>query len=426
MAKHQDRAALVNVTILFADLLDSVRISSVLNFWDYDELITEYQSYLNEAVSEWGSDLVAEKYVRGDELALFLYDRQQVERNRRILELPVGDPERRKLEAQNTNCENEALFGAIRTGIVLKNTWLSAPVNFERVASRQMPFDLGIGIHNGLCLLRERGDGQTRIEGYTINFAKRIESYSRVGRVTRLMMSRTATQRLRFVRRRHVVMRQRLGFISHKPEGEALKGLQSGLELFELKFFHRLRILPPEDKIRVFEQLLRNNPVDIWAYHMAVEHYIRKKESLDHARDLALLAYANLPDSEKVCYDLATIAKMKGELEQARFFAERASQLNPGWDLPFGLLSEIALNEGDAERVVSLLKHAYALCPDSPQNCWDLGEAYVKVGSMREAKDYISEAVELCPELLDRDDNLELAMKLGVAAGKPKKEEQSC
>jgi tetratricopeptide (TPR) repeat protein len=426
VAQHQDRAELVNVTILFADLLDSVRISSVLNFWDYDELIIEYQNYLDQAASESGSKLVAEKYVRGDELALFLYDPKQVERNRRILELPPDNPERKKLEAENTRCENEALFGALRTGIVLKNAWLSAPVNFDRVASRQLPFDLGIGIHNGLCLLRERGDGQARIEGYTINFTKRIEGYSRVGRVTRLMMSRTATQRLRFIRRRHVVMRQRLGFISHKPEGEELKGLQTGLELFELKFFHRLRLLPPEDKVVVFEQLLRSNPVNIWAYHMAVEYHTYLESNYDHARDLALLAYANLPDSEKICYDLATIAKFKGEMEQARFFAGRATKLNPHWDLPFGLLSELSIREDDHQKALAYLKQAYALCPDSPQNCWDLGEAYVKVGSIKEAGDYLREAIELCPELLDKEENLELAQKLGVNTDELEKDETGC
>jgi len=117
---------------------------------------------------------------------------------------------------------------------------------------------------------------------------------------------------------------------------------------------------------------------------------------------------------------------MKGELEQARFFAERATQLNPGWDLPFGLLSWIALLEGDEEGGVSCLKHAYALCPDSPQNCWDLGEAYAKVGSMKEAKDYISQAIDLCPELVDKDDNLDLAQKLEVVTDKPPKDESTC
>jgi len=411
----QDPAQLVNVTILFADLLDSVRISSVLDFWAYDDLITEYQYYLNSAADEIGSELVAERYVKGDELALFLYDRNQVERNRAILSLPEDDPKRKKLEAENLECENEALFAALRAGIMLKNTWLSAPVNFERVTSRQLPFDLGIGIHSGLCILSERGDGSTRIEGYTINFAKRIEGYSRMGRVTRLMLSRTATQRLRFVRRRHVVLRQRLGFISHKPRGDDLKGLQSGLELFELKFFHRLQILPPEDKAAVFEQLLRNNPVNIWAYHMSVENYIRQEAGWDKARELALLAYANLPDNEKICYDLSTIAKFKGELEQARYYAERAVELNREWDLPLGLLSEIErMGNADPQKILAYEKRAYALCPDSPQRCWALGEAYLLAGDREAAKEYIGQAYAIHPELQGSGMNRALVEELGI------------
>lgn len=411
----QDPAQLVNVTILFADLLDSVRISSVLDFWAYDDLINEYQLYLNTAADEIGSELVAERYVKGDELVLFLYDRNQVERNRAILSLPEDDPKRKELEAENAKCDNEALFSALRAGIMLKNAWLSSPVNFHRVTSRQLPFDLGIGIHSGLCVLRERGDGTTRIEGYAINFAKRIESYSRMGGVTRLMLSRTATQHLRFVRRRNAVLRQRLGFISHKPRGDDLKGLQTGLEFFELKFFHMLRILPPEDKVTVFEQLLRNDPVNIWAYHMSVEHLAYREKSLDKARELALLAYANLPDNEKICYDLGTIAKYKGEMEQARFFAHRAVELNREWDLPLGLLCDLEyMGDADPQKMLAYQRRAYALCPDSPQRCWDLGEVYLLVGERAAAKEYIGQAVSLHPDYLKDEEKLALAEELGV------------
>lgn len=422
----QDPAQLVNVTILFADLLDSVRISSVLDFWAYDDLIAEYQYYLNSAADEIGSKLVAERYVKGDELVLFLYDRNQVERNRAILSLPENDLKRKELEAENAKCCDEALFAALRAGIMLKNAWLSSPVNFHRVTSRQLPFDLGIGIHSGLCVLRERGDGSTRIEGYAINFAKRIESYSRMGRVTRLMLSRTATQHLRFVRRQHVVVRQRLGFISHKPKGEDLKGLQTGLELFELKFFHRLQILPPEDKAAVFEQLLRNDPVNIWAYHMSVENCIRHEAGLDKARELALLAYANLPDNEKICYDLGTIAKLKGELEQARFFAGRAVELNREWDLPLGLLCDLEyLGDADPQKMLAYQRRAFALCPDSPQRCWDLGEAYLHADKRDAAKEYIGEAVSLHPDYLKSDEKRALAKELGITV-EIEQDEKSC
>jgi hypothetical protein len=229
------------------------------------------------------------------------------------------------------------------------------------------------------------------------------------------MLSRGAAQRLRFVRRQNVVVRQRLGFVSHKPRGEDLKGLQVGLELFELKFFHRLKILPPEEKVPVFEQLLRNDPVNIWAYHMAVEDYIRRAESLNKARELALLAYANLPDSEKICYDLGTIARFKGELEQARFFANRAAELNPGWDLPLGLLCELeSVGERDVKKMLAYQKRAYALCPDSPQCCWDLGEIYAMAGEKKAAKEYISQAVAAYPGFLDNERNRALADELGV------------
>ncbi len=417
----RDPATLVNATILFADLMDSVAISAVLDFWGYDELITQFQKYSQDAADKVGSGLVAECVVAGDQLALFLYDRAQVERNHKILSLPEEDPERLKLEEENHRSSDEALFCALRAAIMLKNAWLSAPTNFERVSSRHLPFDLGIGIHNGICVLRERAGGGARIEGFAINFAKRIEGFSRMARVTRVMLSRGAAQRLRFVRRRFVVMRQRLGFIAHNPEEGALKGLQHGLELFELKFFHRLNVLPSEEQVPVFEQLLRMDPINVWAYHMAVEHYayrVKEGKGLDKAKELAILAMLARPDSEKIYYDLATIAKRQNELLQARFYIEQALAVNPKWDALYGFMAELEEDLGSRERdkVLEYLLRAYALCPDSPQNCYDLGEAYYKMGRKEEACKFITKAVEGHPGYLQDEDKLKLAQDLGIDA----------
>jgi len=109
--------------------------------------------------------------------------------------------------------------------------------------------------------------------------------------------------------------------------------------------------------------------VNIWAYHMSVENYIRHEASLDKARELALLAYANLPDNEKICYDLGTIAKLKGELEQARFFAGRAVELNREWDLPLGLLCELEyMGDADPKMIICDPGKSRTLSAIAPQS----------------------------------------------------------
>ncbi len=428
----RDPAHLVNATILFADLIDSVAISAVMDFWAYDELITQYQEYSQKAADELKSDLVSECVVAGDQLALFLYDRNQVERNREIATLPEGDPARLKLEDTNRTSADEALYSALRAAIVLKNTWLSAPKNFERVSSRHLPFDLGIGIHNGICVLRERAGGGARIEGFAINFAKRIEGFARMARVTRVMLSRGATQRLRFAKRHHAVMRQRLGFISHSPDEGQLKGLHHGLELFELKFFHRLAILPPEEQASVFETLLRMDPINVWAYHMAVEHLIYRKKDYDKAKELALMAMQARPDSEKIYYDLATIAKCQNEPLQAKFYIEQALHINPKWDMLYCFLADLEGEIGgrDSQKVLEYLLRAYALCPDSPQNCWDLGETYYDMGKMDEACKFIRKAVEGYPPYANdkspkNQQRLDLLKALGVMDCEPPPPQQA-
>jgi len=416
MPTEADHTKLVDVTILFADLMNSVAISAVLDFWAYDKLIAEYQKHLLEAVAQAGDLPIAEKYVAGDQLALFFYDPEQVERNEEIQQLPEKSPEREEILARSRASADNALFGALRTAILLKNSWLTSPLNMERVSAKHLPFDVGIGIHRGVCVLRERGDGVKRIEGYAINFAKRIEGYSRTGRVTQVMLSRTATQHLRFVRRKYVVMRQRLGFIPYVPEYGELKGLQAGLQLFELKFFHRLGILPPPDRIGVFERLLRMDPKNVWAYQMAVEHYAYRAGELDTAKELALMAREARPDSEKVHYDLATIARDKGEFREALFFAERARAINPDWDLVYGLLADVEKSGGgSAQKALEFQRQAHALCPDSAQRCWDLGEAYLEAGDREAAARYIGRAIELFPDYLEQTEKHEMAHELGVA-----------
>lgn len=418
MIAKSSKSDLVEATILFADLINSVGISAVLDFWSYDELIEEYQKHLSLAVKEAsrpGDVPVAEEYIAGDQLAVFFYDPEQVEKNERMLALPEGSEEKAKLQAECKAVCDSALFGALRTAIMLKNSWLSTPLNVERVKARHLPFDVGVGIHRGMCVLRERADGTKKIEGFAINFAKRIEGYARIGRVTQVMLSRGAVERLRFVRRKQVVMRQRLGFISHEPAEGELKGLQAGLQLFELKFFHRLMILPEPERIPVFEELLRMDPKNVWAYQMAAEHYAYRLHEYDKARELALIAKEARPDSEKVYYDLAHIAMQKGELDLAAFFAERAHKLNSNWDIPYGLLSEIETEKGNPHKALEYQRIAYGLVPDSPQNCWDLGITYLHVNDSNNARKYLTEAIKLFPAYLEDEQKLKIAKEVGAA-----------
>ena len=107
--------------------------------------------------------------------------------------------------------------------------------------------------------------------------------------------------------------------------------------------------------------------------------------------------------------------KTERTAQSCQALAEKARSLNPDWDLVYGLLADLAsAREGESAKALYYQRSAYALCPDSPQRCWDLGEAYWRVGDRESAKLYLGRAVALCPELLRRDDNLALAQELGV------------
>jgi class 3 adenylate cyclase len=419
------------------DLMNSVALSTALSLWEYNDLISDYQAVLREVLESISATYpVGEFYLGGDQLAVFFYDpadaevREQVEELRRNLSgggISAADGRMdssatgrlAELELALAGHRDRALYGALRCAVAVKNAWIAHPRNVLRVETDQPVLDVGIGINSGNVVLQRRGDGTQRIEGFAINFAKRVEGFSRHGRYCRIMLSRTAYETFRGIVVENTMLKQRAFFQTYTPEEGRLKGLSPGTEVFELKFFHRLAgfAIPPE-QIKLHRQIFENDPTNIWAYTNLLNHHLFRLGELDTAQQIAQKALYCNPGNEKIYYDLSVIHQQRGELDLAREYALQCLRLNEQMDIAWQLLAEIDMARGPvSEEVISYTNRALAQSPQSADLHLLLAVQLATTERKQEAQKHYGRALAIFPGLESRfpDEAAQFARLMGTA-----------
>ena len=140
-------------------------------FVEYDTLIEDFQETMYESMNKVfkynrieKSDM--EYNIRWDEAVVILYS--------------------------DTLMKN--IYTALMLAFYMKSIWFQSSFNIERISEAKIPSDIGIGIHTGKVIVRNRvsQDGNPKAEGYAINLAKRIEGLSRRGTHLKIMLSSDA------------------------------------------------------------------------------------------------------------------------------------------------------------------------------------------------------------------------------------------
>jgi tetratricopeptide (TPR) repeat protein len=416
---------LINATIMFVDLMNSVSLSSSMTFFEYDKMIDEFQMTMQDELEVVRRNLeVVESHIGGDQLCVFFYDPAEVEINRRVIETEGGGGGSDLAEADRAtiNRVREGFaYDALVLAILIKNRWISHPINVERIVKFQPYLDLGIGINAGKVILRKRYDGRVRIEGFAINLAKRVEGFARSGHFSRIMVSKGFFDLIRNQVHSHVMLKQRLFFTRHVPEPGVLKGLPPNTSVYELKFFHRIGSLKiARETVAAYERAFVADPTNLWFYTLLIEYLLYHAKDYDKSRRIAETALNCNPANEKIYFDLANICQKMGDADGAREYCRLALRLNHELDYAYEVLADMEpQDKAGNERRVELYTKALAVAPGSPANKFNLASALFEVGRTDEARKHMLDAVAIFPGYVKQDpDVADLAQKLGIHSPK--------
>lgn len=399
---YQDDPQIINTTIMFVDLMDSVGLSNSMSIHEYDSLIDDFHHTLKAIVDEISDhNMFGEYTLAGDQLCLFLYDRKEVELNALLNECTDINVAQ-GLRAQIFRNKQVGAFLAIQTAFQAKNAWISYSKNVERIRKHQSSIDLAIGINHGKVMLKKRFDGENRIEGYAINIAKRIEGLSRLGKFTNIFTSKSVYDLMRGMVINHIMVKQRVFFERYDFGADAMKGISRSLPVFEIKFFYGLRYkgYSPED-IPVFERIFRYDPTNMWSYTILIDYYFRRvgEEAYKYALKLAELSLYSNPPHEKIYYDLANINEALGNYDEARIYCKKALDVNPEFDFVYEILADIEIKTGgDLQKAVGFFQLAQSISPGSPAANKNLAKALLLAGDPKGAKIHLDKALSIYPE----------------------------
>lgn len=385
---------ILDTVILFADLVNSVAISDQINYLEYDRLLNEFQLCMANALKEDFKlgELGVEARIVGDQLSLFTYDLNE------NIEADESSTNENNLELKKA--KEERIFKILKLAVKLKLSWLTSESNINRITSQRKPHGIGIGIHIGPCVFGNRWYQKERIEGYAINFGKRIESYSRHGKYSNIMASRRIHEALSLMQRGHSLVSQRVFWFQHHPGPDDLKGLPENLRIYELKFFHRITGLEMnQEQVKLYEIIFDNDPTDLWSYYMLCDYYGYELKQWDTVFSLANKAIVcNEPD-EKLYHDIGKASLNLGDFNLAELYFKKAIDLNPRLDISFdGLIhTSLALGHPTSERI-ELARRILANNPRSPTAIYNLSYFLKENNQLEEAKSYYEEAIKLYPQ----------------------------
>ncbi len=223
-----DVSSIIGALLIFVDIIESSKFSSILGPMEYAKKLLNLQQTF-ERVGKDYFPVDEERLVRycqvrsrGDEGTIFCWD------------------------PEISSCN--LVYKAIKFAFELK-----ASIDLEMMCDRQnaapCQMKIGVGIHYGDVALITKTDKDKeginrsridRLEGYNINYAKRVESCSRMGRYSKIFLSESAKQLIQY---EPIVM------VENRVD---LKGIGADELVYEV----RSAFLPglPETKDKVFAQ----------------------------------------------------------------------------------------------------------------------------------------------------------------------------
>ncbi len=291
--------------VVFADIVDSSKYSAVLGYTEYAERLQRFQHlfrtigrrYFPE--SEDRTQELCDVEARGDEGTVFL--------------------------ARTSHSFAEPLIRAIEFLYHVKGL-LRFGLNEGSGTSSPSHLSLGAGIHIGRVAYLTKIEGNrsiiSRLEGFSINYAKRVESASRLGRYSRIFLSKEAAKLLED---KPVVL---------SPMTTSMKGIKENAELYEVRagLLNGLQLRPNEENaqeesmIECVQELMQQ-PEKIeepWMKSLAIsvtdwllrESPVASRKAEYRERQLRLAWHSSIEDDPILLYIRAREFEEKKEYSQ--------------------------------------------------------------------------------------------------------------
>lgn len=367
----------VTATILFADIMDSMEIA---NYWDtakYSDLINEFQHLMQHSICLWEKGIKQIKFT-GDELVVFYCSKNIA----------------------------EDILNAIQLANTLKLMWYVSVPNLRRVKEGKKILDLGIGINTGDVTYERRYvkkklakflPRRKTFEGLPISLAKRIETLSRQGKYSRIMIG-------------HQTMAE-LNKTYHHYECESmglqrLKGMSQEIPVFELKSCYSLEgeILGGYKdfkwEIKQLERIRIFDPSNIWLLMTLIDIY-RNKKNYKRVKKLCREAIAVDDSVSNIHHELGVSLHEQKKHEEALKHFETAIILRWNcWESYTGK-SICFLNLGSFDKCIETCKYAIGNIPTWLKGhfCDDfhyyMAAAYAQKGDVKKAITNIEKAIRI-------------------------------
>lgn len=266
-----------NIVILFADVVGCSEISNHKTLENYSVFIKSFQDCFNEVCEHYRKNEFKDLEnffdfeTRGDEGCLKIFP-------------PEGNL-------------SENIDIALSIALDLKRKWLLGNENKTRIIeSGLLPIDIAIGIHSGKAWLNKDVNSKYEPEGYAINLAKRIESASRKGEFSHILISEAAYNHVN-------LLKDEKTYRFREPFKIEPKGISQNIKVFEVKH----HFLPTDfqnnpseasmyydkitdDDVSIAKAAYRCNPMNLW---LAEEYILLNIMRISNKAD-AGETYANL------------------------------------------------------------------------------------------------------------------------------------
>lgn len=294
--------------IMFVDIMGASEVSNHMIPRDYTKFVNSFQKLFTDVCKEYIETWYPTKdeqhqiqySARGDEGLLMIY----------------------RMETQDDPAVD--IDVAINIALQLKRQWLCSKVNESRIQSGLLPVDLAIGIHVGRTYIDEtegknasKGNpGGLKLEGYAINLAKRVESHSRQGKFSHILLSEAAYGQL-------INLAEERTYFFDEPQVVTPKGISRDIRVHEVKHHflpsdwkeeskksRRTKTLlnPDSVNINLVKDALALNPTNLWL----AEEYIRSS-MLQNYYKLSLTDRKSLPALEEAFREAKNKADRLGQ-----------------------------------------------------------------------------------------------------------------